>query len=432
MSIIIPPIGESNATAVPKVNELAAVLDRRADTLGGLGRTPKSGSAGDSIAGGDTVHTQYSAPFQARSRFYDADFWLDSRSPANGGQNFAVGGTTTQHLLDVQLPQLKANPPEYLHLSAHQNDGITSRDGALASHNRVKQFILEALGTGKVQTIFWKGVIPYDGIVATDRVYGLHYLNDLNRNFIAGLSGGVEYFDVLDLLKSQDRAKELASEVAWREGMNIDAPHFAPGGALACAPLYAAAYRRHFREHLWPTSSSLPYDNAKNPLGNVFPQGSFYGSGALPTGWSITVPTAGITADTVVVDGERGKKAIDVTLSGTGTKNDLILLTTPATPTTDEGDFCLYIDVEYVNSVGVAGIGGGIYGAGLGAAGGDAAPKLVIPGTTNGRARMRSLYPVRYRGTGNGQQANIAIGVANGVAQSGKLRIHSFKWQRVG
>jgi hypothetical protein len=58
----------------------------------------------------------------ACARYYHADITMDTRTYANGGQMFAVGGTQTDHLVATQIPQFVLRPADIGVIVSGYND----------------------------------------------------------------------------------------------------------------------------------------------------------------------------------------------------------------------------------------------------------------------------------------------------------------------
>jgi hypothetical protein len=434
----VTPFPEAAATVNDNFRQISDMLA----SVGGLGRTITMGNAGDSISDNAERADAYSPIYQARSTIYDADFVLDGRPFADGGMGFAVGGTNTAHMLSTQLPQLKQRVPKALHLSCFQNNGVGNRAVADATFADATSFASQALDAG-VEAIFWMGVVPYTGFVNGNRVYALHYLNDRMRNWATRIGGNVAYLDILGLLKSNDMAIEQAGEVRWRGaagsigGTGIDTAHVAPYGAVEQSRLLADAYRRYFREHQWPTYSGLPFDNARNPWGNYFPQGVFNGTdgtrtgtstGPIPNGWNLSVPDVGVTVTSSIITDARGSKSWVLDIAGTPTADGIIACTTNADSAADAGQWSIYCRYRYENVVGLAGTSVSVQGSGVGGAGQRA---HIMPGTVTRTYKARDMYPRLFGNSFNGIQGAISHGLIAGVEVNARVIVDQFGFSRV-
>jgi lysophospholipase L1-like esterase len=373
------------------------------------------------------------------ARYYDADDAAvpPARLPENTrGLNFAKGGTTTQHMLDVQLPAmleaLDAGRTFTMAFgSAFQNDRWNNLTEARASVTRVLTFVDTLLARGI--DVVMLGVWPHNLLVVngTANAIGKHYV-ERAMTAAAETRPGFRFIPILDLLKRGVPAEEAQGQVNWVGGAKgttgsatIDDIHNAPLGARLVAPVVAPAIRPLVRAFNPPVFDGLDFDETTNPLANIMgPAGRFTGSGGTlngtPSNPGAAATNANIPAGVqVIYDASAG---VTLTPSLTGNPDWPFRITFSGTPTTSQtmalarlvsskrlfpgGNVEIYGKVRWVNMQGLAGLacgqgeislpGGAIIQpirCPIGSVGG---PSHVMPFALTEEVTLHSMAPAGY------------------------------------
>lgn len=357
--------------------------------------------------------------------------------------NSAVGGTSSSHLLSVQIGQLVAlgTKPDVVVVQSLQNDSMantTAADGFLAN---VTSYVTQALAAGVKQV--WVCSRPPKGESATGIPYAITYINRKLREFCRTTPGCV-YIDVFNLWRDVSLAN--ASTQITFKGTPSSANSFSDDGvhptplAMRAVSLVVADLLRGIATPISPIEATLEvYHNSTGIWNNYLgPNGLMVGtSGQLngsnntgvagtaaadSTRWQITTAN-GVTVTPTLVTGTDGFTYQQLVLGGTASANTNITVSIAPAFNIVSGTFIREAIVEVENIVGVRHIdftsGLGVGGTGTGSA---VTTQSEMPSGLTSRFHLRS-DPFTWEVTNfAGSTHTFSISIRNGVSPTGTVR----------
>ena len=258
--------------------------------------------------------------------------------------NTAVGGTSSSHLLTVQLAQLQALTvkPDLLIVQSLQNDYMGTISGADGYVANVTSYATQALAAGVKMVVICshppKSSVPD---VASVLVYANRKLELFCR-----ATKGTFYCDVFGAWRNTQAAD--TNGVPWKgvvatvTGYTEDGTHPNALAARAAAPLILPILKALARPINPMPAAYVAYDNVNLPFNNVFgANGGMIGTGGQYNGvnnanvagnsqnngdrWTL-VDGSGIVATPTIVTGADGYLYQQLTFSGTATADVVVNL----------------------------------------------------------------------------------------------------------
>lgn len=341
------PLVTSDIDGSTQIGAGVRLLTSTSNLALGLGTPLTLGPVGDSIGdnniGGKANNSASSAVWGADSVFFhmiaehfNPNVEFNGVKYEDGGFAVALGGSTTEDLLNRQTDLVVARPPDISFMCPGQNDNIVDAASAEASVARITASadrIRKAVSTGLIV----QGLLPKGIIAGGARVEALSMANAMLRANMSAMPG-VEFADVLSILKDPTGANEVAANpsVPFKAGYSGDQVHFSPDGSRAIAALYARIFRKLVGERQLVEIAARDYSQA-------YPWGSYFGgrralmmgtggtingtaSNDVPAGWVINYPTdGGLTLVPSIVVGADGYRRF--VMSWTGTATEEVVLT---------------------------------------------------------------------------------------------------------
>ncbi len=443
--------GTKAPSAVEIINENAT------ETLRYMGLAGREvwAQAGDSMMGNASANEWSSLFAVIRMLHHDFNAIIDGTGYYNPdteivkpvgerGFNFGKGGTTVAHLRKVQLPFILQALDDgaifsTIVISPLQNDRFDSLDAA-------KKVLIDLLYVVDILLardikIIMLGVWPQTGLIVNGdaNAYGKHYCERALTLAAEGRPGFL-YIPMLEALKTGIAAEEVAGRVNWRGvsgqvgGDSFDDIHSADGGARNLAPIVAPHIKRIVRAYHKPTFDALPFNQTKNPLGNIFgASGRFGGSGGTIT--NLADPDNPVTSPDVPAGLEiryDASKGIILTPRLTGDPDEPFEIEISGVPTATQtfhlailkstgvynpgGPVEMWGQVRLIDWEGLSGLGAGQVEipdvvtvpirCGIGSTGGRA---RVIPSKRSELVTLHSMAPAYYRNE-YGTVARLGVG----------------------
>lgn len=337
------PLVTSDIDGSTQIGNGVKALTDAANLKFGLGRRITVGFAGDSIAdnnGGGKfnnvnkgVMAADSAPFWMMAEHFNADVDFNNKRYEDGGYGFALGGSTTEHFKDVQVPQILDRPPDILVVCPLQNDDISDAASAMTSAQRVIDGVTTVLPKLPVGAAI-QGILP-KGILQGSNVPEAREMANLILRAWAERTPGVVFMDVLSTIRDtsgEPESRGATATVLYKPAYTYDQVHFLPDGARAIAHIWADAFRRLVRERQLHDIMPRPYDprffwnayfGGRRGL-MLGTGGGFNGasSSAVAADWGIDYPTdRGITFTPSLAVGPDGFIYQYMTPTGTATSD---------------------------------------------------------------------------------------------------------------
>lgn len=310
-----------------------------------LTRRPIIGAAGDSIAnammGNSNDNNTTSSALSGVSPLFwalldtDADVLIDGRSYADGGYNFAIGGTTTAQMVAAQIPQLETRVGDLLFIQSGTNNGFVAMadvDAAVADIASTTQAALAA-GWGLVAIV---GMPPSNGAAGAGRPRVVEHFNRSLANF-ANATRGVRFLDVTPLVRDlgfADSTKVPFRGVPGELGAcSDDGTHYSAEGARAqnASGMFSELLARFARKRVPRAAYDGAYDGSVSSSTNgwgasgLFLEGGGSHNGSpsadVAVGFSIS-DAAGITVTPELTTDPEGWPAQKLSFSGTSTDSD--------------------------------------------------------------------------------------------------------------
>lgn len=284
-------------------------------------------------------------------RHYHADVIMDTRTYANGGQVFAVGGTTTAHLIATQIPNFQARPADIAFIASGYND-ISAPIATSTTIANVLSAANSCLAAG-ASLVVLMGQTP--GTSAAGQ-------NELNIGFrrLASLNPRIVFVPVSELLANLIGGGGYKGPTGDTAGsMSTDGTHWSGRAMRLIAPGIADVLRPVCRERKPRFCyNGGAYDPINSPYGNMIGNvGNLTGTAGIlnssfDTGVAgvdatsrLIIDTTGTTLTPSIVVAADGRRKQRLTLSGASSSFVLITMI-PSITAVNGGDSARMLDFE--------------------------------------------------------------------------------------
>lgn len=304
------------------------------------------GFAGDSMAGYATGANGTVGAFEMTQgpflwslmRDHYGDVILNGKDVSLGGYSTAVGGTSSDRLIDTQLPQWQAMAvkPDIAYVRTLQNDYINTKAKAehFAGNCTAFATALLAMGVGAVILVSKPPkTLPGD----PDLPNSVFYCNRIMEEFCR-VTPGAYFENYFPLVHDGDSAVEFTGVLKWKgtnggaDGYSNDGTHASLLSDRAEATLLTPILKRLAPRIALPRSGFFQgYDTSINPLGNIIGRGGMMigttgskngvaNAGVAGDGfqaqWALTDGNSAVATPSIITHAD-GYKRQRLTLSGT-------------------------------------------------------------------------------------------------------------------